>query len=142
MEDGIVAHGQDIWHEFYEQTQKGKKATVTIAQYHTLNPDRCDSVYYEIFKQDYPCLYVHELSYDGKHFTLSNSAEETKTYEYLMKYEDSPKYAFGSVVPQYRYQYVLTHDNRYTYDQLWMSTASSQPGVYIDHYTIYSEPKQ
>ena len=142
MEDGIVAHGQDIWHEFYEQTQKGKKATVTIAQYHTLNPDRCDSVYYEIFKQDYPCLYVHELSYDGKQFTLSNSAEETKTYEYLMKYEDSPKSAFGSVVPQYRYQYVLTHDNRYTYDQLWMSIASSQPGVYIDHYTIYSEPKQ
>ena len=142
MEDGIVAHGQDIWHEFYEQTQKGKKATVTIAQYHTLNPDRCDSVYYEIFKQDYPCLYVHELSYDGKQFTLSNSAEETKTYEYLMKYEDSPKYAFGSVVPQYRYQYVLTHDNRYTYDQLWMSIASSQPGAYIDHCTIYSEPKQ
>ena len=95
-----------------------------------------------LFKQDYPCLYVHELSYDGKQFTLSNSAEETKTYEYLMKYEDSPKYAFGSVVPQYRYQYVLTHDNRYTYDQLWMSIASSQPGVYIDHYTIYSEPKQ
>ena len=142
MEDGIVAHGDDIWHEFYEQTQKGKKATVTIAQYHTLNPDRCDSVFYEIFKQDYPCLYVHELSYDGKQFTLSNSAEETKTYEYLMKYEDSPKYAFGSVVPQYRYQYVLTHDNRYTYDQLWMSIASSQPGAYIDHYTIYSEPKQ
>ena len=142
MEDGIASHGQDIWHEFYEQTQKGKKATVTIAQYHMLNPDRCDSVYYEIFKQDYPCLYVHELSYDGKQFTLSNSAEETKTYEYLMKYEDSPKYAFGSVVPQYRYQYVLTHDNRYTYDQLWMSIASSQPGAYIDHYTIYSEPKQ
>ena len=142
MEDGIATHGQEIWHEFYEQTQKGKEASVTVAHYHTLNPDQCDSVYYEIFKQDYPSLYVHQLSYDGKQFTLSNGAEKTRIYEYLMKYEDGPMYAFGSVVPQYRYQYVLTHDNRYTYNQLWMSIASSQAGAYIDHYTIYSEPKQ
>ncbi len=141
IEDGIATHGQEIWHEFYDQTQKGNEASVTVAQHHTLNPDRCDFVYYEIFKQDYPCLYVHELRYDGKQFTLSNGAEGTRTYEYLMKYEDGPKYAFRSVVPQYRYQYVLTHDNRYTYNQLWMSIASSQVGAYIDHYTIYSEPK-
>ena len=141
IEDGIAAHGQEIWHEFYDQTQKGNEASVTVAQHHTLNPDRCDFVYYEIFKQDYPCLYVHELRYDGKQFTLSNGAEGTRTYEYLMKYEDGPNYAFRSVVPQYRYQYVLTHDNRYTYNQLWMSIASSQVGAYIDHYTIYSEPK-
>ena len=142
MEDGIATHGQEIWQEFYKQTQKGNEVSVTVAQYHTLNPNQCDSVYYEIFKQDYPCLYVHELRYDGKQFTLSIGAEETRTYEYLMKYEDGPNYAFSSVVPQYRYQYVLTHDNRYTYNQLWMSIASSQAGAYIDHYTIYSEPKQ
>ena len=142
MEDGIATHGQDIWHEFYELTQKGKKASVAIAQYHTLNPDRCDSVYYEIFKQDYPCLYVHQLSYDGKQFILSFGAEATRTYEYLMKYEFVQHSVFSSVVPQYRYHYVLTHDNRYTYDQLWQSIVSSQAGAYIDHYTIYSEPKQ
>ena len=140
IEDGIATHGQEIWHEFYDQTQKGNEASVTVAQHHTLNPDRCDFVYYEIFKQDYPCLYVHELRYDGKQFTLSIGVEGTRTYEYLMKYEDGPNYAFSSVVPQYRYQYVLTHDNRYTYNQLWMSIASSQVGAYIDHYTIYSEP--
>jgi hypothetical protein len=143
MEDGIATHGQEIWQEFYEQTKKGKEASVTVAHYHTLDRSISSNyAYCEVFEQDYPCLYVHELRYDSKQFTLSNGAEGTRTYEYLMKYEDGPNYAFGSVVPQYRYQYVLTHDNRYTYNQLWMSIASSQVGAYIDHYTIYSEPKQ
>ena len=143
MEDGIASHGQEIWQEFYKQTQKGKEASVTVAHYHTLDRSISSNyAYCEVFEQDYPCLYIHELRYDGKQFTLSIGVEGTRTYEYLMKYEDDPNYAFSSVVPQYRYQYVLTHDNRYTYNQLWMSIASSQVGAYIDHYTIYSEPKQ
>ena len=143
MEDGIATHGQEIWQEFYKQTQKGEEASVTVAHYHTLDRSISSSyAYCEVFEQDYPSLYVHELRYDGKQFTLSNGVEGTRTYEYLMKYEDGPNYAFSSVVPQYRYQYVLTHNNRYTYNQLWMSIASSQAGAYIDHYTIYSEPKQ
>ena len=141
LEDGLAAHGQEIWHEFYEQAQNGQEASVTVAHYYTLNPDQCDSVFYEIFRQDYPCLYVHELRYDGEQYLLTMPEGETKTYEYLMKYEDGPNDTFGSVVPQYRYRYVLTQDYRYTYEQLWMSVASSQTGAYIEHYNIYSEPK-
>ena len=142
MEDGLAIHGQDIWHDFYRKTQQGKAASVTVAHYHTLNPEQCDSVYYQIFRQDYPCLYVHELRYDGKQFTLINGSGESETYEYLMKYRDNPKNAFSSLVPQDRDHYVLTHDDRYTYDELWMSVASSAYGAYIDHYTIYSECKE
>ena len=55
MEDGIATHGQDIGHEFYEQTQKGKKATVTIAQYADLERfNQSARGYYDWDRDAYP----------------------------------------------------------------------------------------
>ena len=141
-EDGNATHGQDVWRKFYEQTQKGKSASVTVAHYYTLNPAQCDSGYYEIFQQDYPCLYLDHLSYDGKQFTLTSSDGNIRTYEYLMKFETPGYSIISSQKPESSYNYVLTHDNNYTYEELWASVASSYYGAYIDHYTIYSESKQ
>jgi hypothetical protein len=141
-EDGIAAHGQAAWQKFYEQTQKGKSASVIVAHYYTLNPAQCDSGYYEIFQQDYPCLYLDQLSFDGKQFTLTSSDGSTRTYEYLMKYETPDYSVISSQKPESSYKYVLTHDNSYTYEELWASVTTSFYGGYIDHYTIYSESKQ
>ena len=144
MEEGIATHGQDSWKEFYDLTQHGKVASVTIADYHTLDPDRCSSEYYETFRQDYPSLNVFQLSFDGKTYTLSFMSDNksyTKTYEYLMKYDTTEFYAQSSKTPEGRYTYVLTHDNKVTWEQLWNGLASSQMGAYIDHYSIYSEKK-
>ena len=145
MEEGIAFHGQDVWKEFYDLTQQGKAASVTIADYHTLDPDRCSSEYYETFSQDYPSLNMYQLSYDGKTYTLSFVSDNelyTKTYAYLMKYDTTEFYTMSHKTPEGRYTYVLTHDNTVTWDELFNGLVSSQMGAYIDHYSIYAEKKQ
>ena len=55
MEDGITAHGQEIWQEFYKQTQKGEEAFATVTYYHTLDRSISSNyAYCEVFEQDYP----------------------------------------------------------------------------------------
>ena len=139
-----MTHGQDTWKQFYDQTQKGEAARVIVAHYGTLDPDRCDSVYYQIFNQDYPYLNVYMLTYNGEIFTLSygdiNDCQ-TRTYEYLMKYDTTDFYSMSSKLPEERYDYVLTHDNKVTWEQLFNGLVSSQMDAYIDHYSIYSEYK-
>ena len=134
MVNGFAAEGQHIWQDFYGLTQQGKEASVTVAYYYDSTYPLLSSVYgyYQIFRQDYPNLEVWQLHFDGSSYTLSMNGE-SKTYEYLMKY--------GSSAAMESDLYVLTHDNRVTYDELWQSAASSQYGAYIDHFQIYSERK-
>lgn len=142
MEDGIGTNGQDIWKEFYERTQQGKPASVTVAHYYTLDPETCDSAYYETYKQDYPCLYEIHLDFDGKTFTLTEpdgNDVRIRTFEHLMKYDNTEFYPQSSKIPGRRFDYVLTHDNTVTWEKLFNGLVSSQMGAYIDHYSIYSE---
>jgi hypothetical protein len=142
MEDGIGTSGQDIWKEFYERTQQGKPASVTVAHYYTLDPETCDSAYYETYKQDYPCLYEIHLDFDGKTFTLTEpdgNDVRIRTFEHLMKYDNTEFYPQSSKIPGRRFDYVLTHDNTVTWEKLFNGLVSSQMGAYIDHYSIYSE---
>ena len=144
-EDGIGTSGQDIWKEFYERTKQGKPASVTVAHYYTLDPDTCDSAYYETYKQDYPCLYEIHLDFDGKTFTLTEpdgNNVRIRTFEHLMKYDNTEFYPQSSKIPGRRFDYVLTHDNTVTWEQLFNGLVSSQMGAYIDHYSIYSERVQ
>jgi hypothetical protein len=142
MEDGIATHGQDTWNEFYDMVQQGKAASVTVAHYFTLDPEECDSSYYEVYSQDYPCLYECHLNYDGKTFTLTEPAGDgvrVRTFAYLMKYDNTEFYSKSSLTPGRRYDYVLTQDNRVTWEQIWNGLISSYTGADIDHYSIYSE---
>jgi beta-lactamase regulating signal transducer with metallopeptidase domain len=142
MEDGIGTNGQDIWKEFYESVQQGKAASVTVAHYFTLDPERCDSEYYEVYSQDYPCLYEYHLEYDGKTFTLTEpdgNDVRIRTFEYLMKYDNTEFYSQSSLTPGRRFDYVLTHDNRVTWEEIWNGFISSYTGADIDCYSIYSE---
>ena len=142
MEDGIATSGQDIWKAFYERTQQGKPASVTVVHYYTLDPETCDRAYYETYRQDYPCLYEIRLDYDGETFTLTEpdgNDVRIRNFSYLMKYDNTAFYAPSSQTPGNRFDYVLTHDNTLTWEELFHGLVSSQMGAYIEHYSIYSE---
>jgi len=115
---------------------------VTVVHYYTLDPERCDSAYYAAYSQDYPCLYEYRLEYDGKNFMLTEpdgNDVRVRTFAYLMKYDNTEFYPKSSTIPGRRFDYVLTHDNKVTWEQLFNGLVSSQMGAYIDHYSIYSE---
>lgn len=138
VENGYLVGGNDAWKEFYNKTQEGKHATIYLAHYYTLDPDRTDPTTYEALKQDYPALYIHELSYDGDRFVLRTESD-VKVYEYLMKYEASGTPLVGNKEHKRIVHYALTHDTEHTWEELWGSLASSVFGAAIDHYTVCTE---
>ena len=142
MEDGVATHGQDVWKTFYEDTQKGKEASVVVAHYQTLDPERCDTAYFEAFNQDYPFLNLYRLTFDGNTYTLSftdSGVEYTRTFEYLMKYEASGTPLVVNTEHKRIVHYALTHDTMHTWEELWGSLASSASPAAIDFYPIYAE---
>ena len=142
MEDGVATHGQDIWKTFYEDTQKGNAASVIVAHYQTLDPERCDTAYFEAFNQDYPFLNLYRLTFDGNTYTLSftdSGVEYTRTFEYLMKYEASGTPLVVNAEHKRIVHYALTHDTMHTWEELWGSLASSASPAAIDFYPIYAE---
>ena len=142
MEDGVATHGQDVWKTFYEVTQKGKATSVIVAHYQTLDPERCDTAYFEAFNQDYPSLNLYHLNFDGTSYTLSftdSGVEYIRNYEYLMKLEASGTPLVGNTEHKRIVHYALTHDIEHTWEELWGSLASSAFPAPIDFYTIYSE---
>ena len=142
MEDGAATHGQDVWKSFFEDTQKGKAASVIVAHYQTLDPERCDTAYFEAFNQDYPSLNLYHLAFDGTSYTLSftdSGVEYIRNYEYLMKLEASGTPLVGNTEHKRIVHYALTHDTEHTWEELWGSLASSAFPAPIDFYTIYSE---
>jgi len=145
MQEGIATHGLDAWKTFYEQTQDGKPASVTVAKYYTLDPERCDHSYFETFKQDYPSLQIYQLHYDGEKYTLLHTDQngtDSRTFEYLMKYDTTVPTTLSSQKPERRYAYVLTHDGTVTWEQLVRGLTSAQMSAYIDHFAVYTEKKQ
>ena len=142
MEDGVATHGQDVWKTFYEDTQKGKEASVVVTHYQTLDPERCDTAYFEAFNQDYPFLNLYRLTFDGNTYTLSftdSGVEYTRTFEYLMKYEASGTPLVVNTEHKRIVHYALTHDTTHTWEELWGSLASSASPAAIDFYPIYAE---
>ena len=142
MEDGVATHGQDIWKSFYEDAQKGKAGSVIVAHYLTLDPERCDTAYFEAFNQDYPSLNLYHLNFDGTSYTLSftdSGVEYIRTYEYLMKLEASGTPLVGNAEHKSIVHYALTHDTEHTWKELWGSLASSASPATIDFYPIYAE---
>lgn len=142
MEDGVATHGQDVWESFYEDTQKGNEASIVVAHYQTLDPERCDTAYFEAFNQDYPSLNLYHLIFDGTSYTLSftdSGVEYIRNYEYLMKLEASGTPLIGNTEHKRIVHYALTHDTEHTWEELWGSLASSAFPSPIDFYTIYSE---
>jgi len=134
MENSDVTFGQQIWQDFLNAVNEGQEASVKIAQYYTLDPERCSEEYYEINREDYPELYVDTLTYDGSVYTLGNASGIS--FSYLMHYTVD-----GDLQTKYdtRILYVLTNDNTVTWEQLIKSGLSSQLGAAIPYHTVYSD---
>ena len=70
-ENGDVTQGKEIFEAFYNTAKSGKTAEVRLAFYYTLDdPSRYDPEYYESIKDDYPCLFIQDLSFDGEQYTI------------------------------------------------------------------------
>lgn len=141
FENGDISYGQSIWDNFITTVNKGKSSTVRLAYYYTLgNPSQYSAEYYEKIKDDYPVLYIMDLSYDGKKYILEGVEDGkliSKEYKYLVKYEGCPNSA-TAIFSEYTY-YVLVNDNTVTWDDIEHGMFSSQFGDYIDHYRVYSD---
>lgn len=145
-EDGCVVYessditsGQEIWDKFIKAVNAGKEATVRLGFYYTLDPSKCDPEYYESAKDDYPILFIRDLTFDGTSYTIrgyEDGKENVKTYKYLMKYEgqaETPDATYDSYV-----RYVLTNNDTVTWEQIVHGIFSSS-GDYINHYVVYTD---
>lgn len=146
--DGCVVHensnirsGQERWERFLKDVEKGKAATVRLADYYVLlDPSRYGAEYYKSIKDDYPKLYVKDLTYDGTQYTVrwfEEGTEYVRAYQYLMRYEGEAPGKSASFDSYLRY--VLTNDSTVTWEEIFGGMVSSQFGAWIDHCEVYTE---
>ena len=138
FKDGDISSGQAIWDEFLAVVDSGEKSMVRLVFYYSLgDPDRYAPEYYEKIKDEYPKMYVKDLSYDGEKYTLRwfEDEEIVRSYKYLMRYEGEPSSQWALFDRYVRY--VLVNDNTLTWEDIEYGMFSSQMGDYIDHNTVY-----
>lgn len=140
-ENGDVTYGRELFEEFFRTAASGKTDQVRLAFYNTLDdPSGYDPEYCERVKDDDPCLYIQELSFDGEQYTIrwyEDGEEFIRNYLYLMKYEgpaESPDALYRSCI-----RYVLTNDDKVTWQELTQGMFSSQMGDYIDHMSVCTD---
>ena len=140
-ENGDVTQGKEAFETFFHTAKSGKAAEVRLAFYYTLvDPSGYDPDYYESVKNEYPVLYIQDLSFDGKEYTIcwyEDGEEIVKNYSFLMKYEgqaESPAASYKASI-----RYVLTNDDTVTWKELAYGMVSSQFGDYIDHQTVCTD---
>lgn len=140
FEDGDITYGQSAWDSFIENTENGQPETARLGFYYTLgDPSHYSEEYYEEIKDDYPILYINDLSFNGKKYIIESIEEGqliSKEYKYLVKYEGQPRPS--ALYSEYTY-YVLVNDNTVTWDDIEHGMLSSKFGDYIDHYLVYSD---
>lgn len=138
--DGDVTTGQEIWEAFVKDTSRGKAASVQLAEYYTLDEESCSEEYYEAYQEDYPMLFLFDLTFDGSTYTLKwkeGDKEYTRQYQYLMHYTGEAPTSYATYDTYSRY--VLTNDNKVTWEELQKGALSSQLGDYIEHHTVYTD---
>ncbi|MBQ8496156.1 MAG: hypothetical protein IJ489_01710 [Clostridia bacterium] len=143
-ENGHVTAGQETFAYFLEQTEKGKPCTIYIGNYYTLlAPSHYDPDYYESIKDDYPVLYISELTFDGKHYIhtqYDNGKKIVQTYAYLVpsyKPADAKK---PNDSERSTLVYMLSDDPNGSFND-WMRaiTSSSIVSNFKRTFPIYSE---
>ena len=140
-ENGDVTQGKEIFEAFFNTTKSGKTDEVRLAFYYTLDdPSGYDPEYYESVKDDYPLLYIQDLSFDGEQYTIrwyEDGEEIIENFSYIMKYEgpaESPNALYKSYT-----RYVLTNDDKVTWQDLMHGLFSSQFGDYIEHLSVCTD---
>lgn len=140
FENSDITEGQQTWDGFLDDVKTKKESSVMLAKYYTLDEERCSSEYYESEKDEYPVLYIQELTYKNSTYTIRWIEEGemiTKTYKYMLRYEGEPN--SGTALFDSYVKYVLTNDSTVTWEQIERGMLSSQLGDGIDHYTVYND---
>lgn len=142
-EDGDIVSGQEIWEAFVEAASAGEAASVRLADSYTLgDPSHYDPDYYESVKDDYPLLFVSDLTFDGKAYTVSSLWDDglrhERTFSYLKYFEDKvvrPDADYNSCTG-----YALVNDDTAAWDLLMNGWLSSRSGRYVpDFYFVYAD---
>ena len=63
LEDGYATSGQAVWNTFFNMSSEGKHVSAEIVHYYTLENGNYDETYYEVYKEDYPDMYIFDLTY-------------------------------------------------------------------------------
>ena len=141
FENRDITSGQSVWDAFIRAKDDGENATVRLAYYYTIeDPSHYSEEYYNKIKDDYPVLYLKELTANGDGFVLTgfeDGEKITKEYKYLVRYEGEPSSPYA-VFSHYTY-YVLVNDETVTWEEIEYGMYSSQSGDLIDHYSVYSD---
>lgn len=139
-EDGTVTSGRESWENFLKAAGAGKNASVRLCSYYTLDdPSRYDPDYYESIKDDYPMMFLKDLSYDGERFT-SVSYEEgerlEQSYSLLRRREETVPSSGVKIV-----QYLITDDAESPVEKIYAQLYSSTflPGGGIPFAVVYQE---
>jgi hypothetical protein len=142
FEDGDITSGQAVWDEFIKITEQGKSYAVRLAFYYTLYGQGITPAHeqYAEMKDDYPHLFIQDLTFDGKIYTLY-SVEGEKEYRFNYKYlkrfvEVSQR---GTVPYRETIRYVLVNNKEVTWEQIISGMLSSRFGAWIDHKTVYTK---
>lgn len=138
--NGDIAFGKERWLEFANVVPK-QKATVRLANYYELgDPSKYGEEYYESVKDEYPKLFVKELSWDGEYYTLhwfEGEKEYNYSYKYMLRFEGEAPTEHATYDRCVRY--VLVNDNTVTWEELEWGLFSSQMGDYIPHTVVYTD---
>jgi len=141
IEDGNVICGEDTWQSFVALSGKKTPCRIRVVHYYNIgDPSHYDPAYYESIKDEYPKMYIYELSYDGDMFHVSHYEEEKlyqSEYKYLMRYEGEAETKDATYTSYVRY--VLVNDDKVTWDDIFHGMLSSRLGDYIPHKQIYKD---
>lgn len=140
FEDSKLTFGEDLWKTFIQKTNENEVAEVRIVRYYSLEAqeDHVSDELYKEMKQQYPLLFVLDLSYDGSLYHVFTK-EDNKEYRYEYKYLNhyTGKAREGAAYNTYDH-YILVNDKDVTYNELEWSLLSSNSKDHIDHYWVYS----
>ena len=139
IEEMRLTSGGDVWDAFYRDAADEKPASVLVAMYYTLDPERVDPSLYEAEKDDYPQLFFYDLRFDGSAYTVStrqstrNAPESAETYAHLLHFTGTAP--AGALFASYDY-YVLADDPDVTWEQIEAGMFSAQSGDWIRHCVV------
>ena len=147
-------YARELMDEFLKKSEAGEPASVRIAKAYDLSGN-LSSELKKATKQDYPGLFLTELSFDGNTYTVSpiNRIDDDyilaerkgidsskKTWKYLKRLTDVPR--GESALYKSAERYVLVNDDSITWDDLINGMISSRMEDYIpfeEVITIYDE---
>jgi len=142
FEDIDITSGQQRWDDFVKNVGIGEPASVRLAYYYTIgDPARLDPEYYEEVKDQYPALYIKDLSYDGERYVIEGFEDDqmiSQEYQYLRRFEGEPGSPYASF-SKYIYYVLLNDDSVTTWEEIERGMLSSQSDASIAHRVVYSD---